>query len=130
MPDEDFNERERALQYAARLKGLSLLRTGTTYALAQYKLSDATLDEIEVYLRADDQSGPDDRGGEDDRRADLRALLKAERAMMAELAEEKRRASAKGASPNATAAALAEIRRRIAELQEEKKTGMSRGSAE
>jgi len=119
MAEEDISDRERALQYAARLKGLVLIRTGDTYALAQYKLSDATLDEIELFLGAD-EGAEDANTAEQGRRTDLRALLKAERAMMAELEQERRKASARSTEQNATENALAEIRRRIAEIQAER----------
>jgi hypothetical protein len=128
MPDDDFNERERALQYAARLKGLALMRTGETYALVQYKMTGATLDEIEACLRADGGARGGDRRSEDSRRADLRALLKAEHSMLVELEEEKRRLLARGRGDKETENALAEIRRRIAELQSEKKAGGSSGA--
>jgi hypothetical protein len=129
MPDDDFNERERALQYAARLKGLSLVRTGDTYALAQYRMTGATLDDIEAFLRADGGPRAGLRAAEGDRRADLRALLKAERTMLAELEEEKRRIIARGTGDKATETALAEIRRRIAELQAERKARTADGSS-
>lgn len=110
MPNED--EREQALRYAARLKGLSLVRTGDTFALALYAA--ATLDEIAGFLAAD--AGPD----VEDRRADLRAMLKAERALIAELEEEKRKSG--GSGHDTIEAALAEIRRKIAEIQDAKRT--------
>ena len=46
MPNED--EREQALHHAARLKGLSLVRTGDAFALAVYTA--ATLNEIADFL--------------------------------------------------------------------------------
>ena len=121
MPNEEFDEREQALHYAARLKGLSLVRTGDTFALA--KVTDATLDEIAAFLATDGNPDVDNRRAEDHRRADLRAMLKAEHALIVEFEEEKRR----GRSPSheATEAALAEIRRRIAEIQEARKTEAS-----
>jgi hypothetical protein len=84
MPNEEFDEREEALRYAAGLNGLSLVRTGDTFALAHYKLTGATLDEIAAFLGTD--------GGPERRHADLRAMLKAEHAMIAKLEEAKRTA--------------------------------------
>jgi hypothetical protein len=112
MPNED--EREQALRYAARLKGLSLVRTGDTFALALYTA--ATLDEIAAFLATD--ASPD----VEDRRADLRAMLRAERALIAELEEEKPKGDARGSGHNTIEAALAEIRRKIAEIQDAKQT--------
>lgn len=112
MPNED--EREQALRYAARLKGLSLLRAGDTFALALYTA--ATLDEIAAFLATD--AGPD----VEDRRADLRAMLKAERALIAELEEERRKSGASGSGHDTIEAALAEVRRKIAEIQDGKRT--------
>jgi hypothetical protein len=128
MADAEFDAREQALQYAARLRGLSLIRMGDTFALVDLKLSGATLDQIAAYLAAD--SGPDHHGHDDARRANLQTLLKAEHAMLAELEAEKRRASSPKADDRAaTEAALAEIRRRIAELSEERSMGAQRGPA-
>jgi hypothetical protein len=117
MPNEEFDEREQILHDAARLQGLSLLRTGDTFALVQYRIADATLDEIAAFLTADNGPAVESRRIDDNRRADLRALFKAERAMLVEFEERKRRAG--GSSDQAAAeAALAEIRRRIEELQQ------------
>jgi hypothetical protein len=113
-----FDEYEQALHHAARLRGLALVRTGDTFALVQYKVTGATLDEIAAFLQAD--RGPEI---EDHRRADLRAMLKAERLLLAELAQEKRPAGERDADQGAaTEAALAEIRRRIAEIQRSNRT--------
>ena len=60
MPDEEIDEREQVLQYAARLQGLSLLRTGDTFALVEYKINGATLDEIAAFLTADRTPALDD----------------------------------------------------------------------
>jgi hypothetical protein len=116
MSDQEFDAREESLQYAARLKGLSLMRTGETYALAEFRVRDATLDEIAAYLAAD--GGYDDASPDERRRTNLQALLKAEHAVMAELETERRKANARGNDRLATAAALAEIRRRIMELSQ------------
>jgi hypothetical protein len=113
MPNED--EREQALQHAARLRGLSLVRAGDTFALAVYTA--ATLDEIAAFLASDAPPNVDHRRVEDYRRADLRAMLKAERALIAELEAEKRKTAAH-CDHATTEAALAEIRRRIAEIQD------------
>jgi hypothetical protein len=118
MSDEDFDAREQALRYAAGLKGLALVRTGDTFALAEIKIRDATLDEIAAYLDAEDISA--DRPSPNSRRADLRALLKAEHAMLAELETARRKADAQNSDRATTEAALAEIRRRIAELSQER----------
>jgi hypothetical protein len=123
MPHEEFDERERALQYAARLKGLTLIRTGDTFALA--KITDATLDEIAAYLASDGRPEIENLPAQEQRRADLRAMLKAERALIAEIAQEKRGADMRNLDHKSTEAALAEIRRRIAEIQEAKPTETS-----
>ena len=111
------DEREQALHYAAKLRGLSLIRTGTTFALAKYVLRDASLDEVASYLAGDDDAAPAETLG--DRRANLRAMLKAERALLAEMEQVKRNASVERRDGATTESALAEIRRRIAELQNE-----------
>lgn len=120
MGDEDVDAREEALRYAAGLKGLSLVRTGDTFALAEFRLSDATLDQVAAYLAADPAEDPGDsvRGLDEHRRSDLRALLKAERAMLAELDNERRKADARSEESTTTERALAEIRRRIAKLSQ------------
>ena len=107
MPDEEIDEREQVLQYAARLQGLSLLRTGDTFALVEYKINGATLDEIAAFLTADRSPVVDNRGVEEHRRADLRAMLKAERALLVEFEEKKRAAGDRNSDPEAIAAALA-----------------------
>jgi DNA-directed RNA polymerase subunit K/omega len=108
--------REQALQYAAGLKGLTLVRSGDKYALVHYALNDASLDEVEAFLASDTEAGLDAAQG--GRRADLRAMLKAERALLVEMAD-KRETDEGGGERASTEAALAEIRRRIAELQTE-----------
>ena len=119
MTNEAPNQREQALHYAATLRGLALVRTDNKYALAEYKLTDATLDEIAAFLAADGRpgAGPGPAGG--DRRTNLRAMLKAEHALLAEIGQEKRRAGERSRDHATTEAALAEIRRRIAEMQGE-----------
>jgi hypothetical protein len=113
MPNAD--EREQALQQAARLKGLALVRTGDAFALAVYTA--ATLDEIADFLATD--SPPDTPHGrlEEQRRADLWAILRVERALIAELEEEKRKVRTGGPDHETIEAKLAEIRRRIAEIE-------------
>ena len=111
------DEREQALQYAARLRGLSLVRTGERYALAHYVITDASLDDIAAFLTADE--GGDEPGAAGDRRADLRAMLKAERALLVEIEQGTRKAAERSRERGSTEAALAEIRRRIAEIQTE-----------
>ena len=110
------DEREQALHYAARLRGLTLVRSGEKYALVQYVLDDASLDEIAAYLVSDDSD--ERRTPDGDRRADLRAMLKAERALLVELEEAQRKAG-EGARDTTAESALADIRRRIAEIQGE-----------
>jgi hypothetical protein len=114
MPNED--EREQALQHAARLKGLALVRASDGFALAVYIAP--TLDEIAAFLATDSSPGAGSDCGEDQRRADLWAMLKAERALIAELEVEKRTASTGGSDHETIEAALAEIRRRIAEIED------------
>jgi hypothetical protein len=125
MPNED--EREQALHHAARLRGLSLVRAGDTFALAVYTA--ATLDEIAAFLATDAPPNVDDRRVEDNRRADLRAMLRAERALIAELEAEKRKTNAQHCDHATTAAALAEIRRRIVEIQDAKRQDAKRTEA-
>jgi hypothetical protein len=103
------------LRHAARLKGLALVRTGDTFALAVCK--DATLEEIADFLTTRANSDVDDR------RADLRAMLRAERALIAELEAEKHKTDAPGSNHATPEAALAEIRRRIAEIQQAEQQG-------
>ena len=76
MTNEPPDQREQALHYAATLRGLSLVRTGNKYALAEYKLTDVTLDEIAAFLDVDGGPGvpPNPDGG--DRRTNLRAMLR------------------------------------------------------
>ena len=119
MTDEAPNEREQALHYAATLRGLSLVRTGNKYALAEYKLTDATLDQIAAFLDVDGNPGAGPSPAGDNRRNNLRAMLKAEHALLAEMGQEKRRAGERSRDQATTEAALAEIRRRIAEMQGE-----------
>ena len=114
MPNNEFDERERALHYAARLKGLSLLRTGDTFALA--RLTDATLDDVAAFLGSDERSDAEHGRGENGRRADLQALLRAEHALIVEFEDEKRPAGKPIAKVETTETALADIRRRIDDL--------------
>jgi hypothetical protein len=93
-----------------------LVHSGDKYALVRYELNDASLDEIEAFLASDTDAEPDTAQG--GRRADLRAMLKAERALLVQMAES--RETDQGSRERAsTEAALAEIRRRISELQTE-----------
>ena len=123
MADEHFDEREQVLQYAARLQGLSLIRTGATFALVEYKIAGATLDEIADFLTADRSAATENRRVEEQRRTDLRAMLKAERALLIEFKEQMRRGGERSSDSESTEAALAEIRRRIAELQNANQRG-------
>ncbi len=111
------DEREQALHYAARLRGLTLVRSGDKYALVRYAIADASLDDIAAFLVAEAEAAHDAAQG--DRRTDLRAMLKAERALLVEMEQQKRTAVDRGGGDTATEAALAEIRRRIAEIQNE-----------
>ena len=111
------DERVQALYYAAKLRGLSLVRSGEKFALVQYVVADASLDEIAAYLAADDGAEPP--ATLDDRRADLRAMIKAERALLAQMEQKERQAGGQNDERAATEAALAEIRRRIREIQNE-----------
>ena len=113
MPDE----RVQALYYAAKLRGLALVRSGEKFALVQYVVADASLDEIATYLAADDGAEPP--ATLDDRRADLRAMIKAERALLAQMEQKQRQAGEENDDRAATETALAEIRRRIREIQNE-----------
>jgi hypothetical protein len=117
MPSDD--EREQALQHAARLKGLALVRAGDAFALAVHIAP--TLDEIAAFLATHSSRDAGSHCGEDQRRADLWAMLKAERALIAELEVEKRKASTGGSDHETIEAALAEIRRRIAEIEDTKR---------
>jgi hypothetical protein len=114
MPNAD--ERQQALQQAARLKGLALVRTGDVFALTVYTA--ATLDEIAEFLATD--SPPDTPHGrlQEQRRADLWAILRTERALIAELEEQKRNDRSGGPGHETIEAKLAEIRRRIAEIED------------
>ena len=111
------DERVQALYYAAKLRGLSLVRSGEKFALVQYVVADASLDEIAAYLAADDGAEPPATLG--DRRADLSAMIKAERALLAQMEQKQRQAGGPNDDRAATEAALAEIRRRIREIQNE-----------
>ena len=118
MPGEVFDELEQVLHYAARLQGLSLLRTGDTFALVDYKITGATLDEIGAFLTADRSPAIENGCIAERRRADLRAMLKAERSLIVEFEKEKHTARERISNHDPTEAVLAEIRRRIAEIQE------------
>ena len=118
MRREEFGDYERALHQAARLQGLSLIRTGDTFALVEYKVTGATLNEIAVFLTDEKRSEIENRRTEETRRSDLRAMLKAERQLLAELEEEKRKSGYRKPDQETAEAALAEIRRRISEIQE------------
>ncbi|SRR5713101_2385591 len=129
---EEFDEREEALRYAARLNGLALIRTGDTFALADYKLTDVTLDEIAGFLGTDGGPEAEYRPADEYRRANLRAMLKAEHSMTAEREEEKRKAherqmaepriSQAKNSQTTTETELVAIRRRLAEIEEDQRT--------
>ena len=111
------DEREQALHYAARLRGLTLVRSGEKYALVHYALADASLDEVAAFLASED--GDERRAADGDRRTDLRAMLKAERALLVEMEQARQAAGESSRDRATTEAALAEIRRRITEMQSE-----------
>jgi hypothetical protein len=121
MPNNEFDQREEALRYAARLNGLTLIRTGDTFALADYKLTDVTLDEIAAFSAPTAAPEPN-----------IAPPRKAEHSMMAERAEEKRktheRQMAESRIPQAknsqttTETELVAIRRRLAEIEEDQRT--------
>lgn len=111
------DEREQALHYAARLRGLTLVRSGEKYALVHYVLNDASLDEIAAFLAS--ENSDERRAPDGDRRRDLRAMLKAERALLVEMEQSQHGGGERGRDRTATEAALAEIRRRITEMQGE-----------
>jgi hypothetical protein len=111
------DEREQALHYAARLRGLTLVRSGERYALVQYVLDDAGLDEIAAFLVS--ETSDERRAPDGDRRTDLRAMLKAERALLVEMEHAAQQTEEPGRDHVATEAALAGIRRRISEIQGE-----------
>lgn len=117
MPQDESGEYERALHYAARLQGLSLIQTGDTFALVDYKVTGATLDEIAAFLTSD-RSPEIESCARESRRADLRAMLKAERNLLAELKEQKLKSSKSASDHESAETTLADIRRRIAEIQE------------
>jgi hypothetical protein len=76
MTDED---REDALRYAARLRGLSLIRMAAgSFALARYECTGATLDEIEAYLGTDGSSEAEHRAQEERRQAQQQSMLDAQ----------------------------------------------------
>ena len=118
MPQADFGDYERALHHAARLQGLSLIRTGDVFALVDYKLTGASLDEIAAFLTSDRGAETENRRMEDARRIGLRAMLKAERTLLAELEQQKRKSGERSSEGESAEVALAEIRRRISEIQE------------
>ena len=97
------------------MKGLSLVRTGDAFALAIYTA--ATLDEVADFLATDRLMTLDIAAS---RRTARRpwAVLKAERALIAELEEQKRNLRAGGIDHETIEAKLAEIRRRIAEIED------------
>ena len=118
MPNAD--EREQALQQAARLKGFTLVRAGDAFALAVYTA--ATLDEIAEFLATDLPADTSHRRGEEQRLADVWTILRTERALIAELEEEKRKVRIGGPEHETIEAALSKIRRRIAEIEDTRQT--------
>jgi hypothetical protein len=117
VTDDAPDQREQALHYAATLRGLALVRIGDRYALAEYKVTDATLDQIAAFLASDGSPGAGPSPAAGDRRANLRAMLKAEHALLVEIAQENGRAAVRRRDDATTEATLAEIRRRIAKIQ-------------
>jgi hypothetical protein len=130
MPNKE-SDQEEALRYAARLNGLALIRTGDTFALANYRLTDATLDEIAGFLGSDVGSEREYCATEENRRVNLRAMLKAEHSMMTEQEDEKRKALGRRvAEPRIparnnqtmTETELIAIRYRLAEIEDGQRT--------
>ena len=125
MPNKKSDQQEETLRYAARLNGLALIRTGDTFALANYELTDVTLDEVAGFLGSNVSSEAEYRIAPENRRANLRAMLKAEHAMMTDREEEKRKScDRRGAEPRIsltkhnqtpTETELIAIRRRLTE---------------
>jgi flagellar motility protein MotE (MotC chaperone) len=80
LPQDD-DTRENNLRHAARMRGLSLIRATTGYVLVEYKLTGATLDEIERFLGTDGSREAGQRRREEQQLADktvrwLNATLK------------------------------------------------------
>jgi hypothetical protein len=67
MADEHFDECEQSCDTRRGLQGLSLVRTGDTFALVEYKAAGATLDEIAGFLTADRTTATENHGVEEQR---------------------------------------------------------------
>jgi len=130
MPNRKFDQQEEALGYAAGLNGLALIRTGDMFALANYRLTGATLDEIAGFLGTDVSSEAEYHSTQEGRRANLQAMLKAEHSMMAEREQEKRKAHRRvgesripaKTNQTITKTELIAIHRRLAEIEEDQRT--------
>jgi hypothetical protein len=80
----ESTEREDRLRYAARLKGLALIRMAEGYALAAYEFTGASLDEVEQYLGTDGSKEAAQRRAEEMAFANVRAMIEAAHEMAAE----------------------------------------------
>jgi hypothetical protein len=89
----DSAEREDRLRYAARLKGLALIRMAQGYAVAAYQFTGASLDEVEQYLGTDGSKEAAQRMAEDMALANAQAMIEAAHAMLAEGPIEKEQSS-------------------------------------
>ena len=80
----DSAEREDRLRYAARLKGLALIRMAEGYAVAAYQFTGASLDEVEQYLGTDGSKEAAQRMAEEMAVANAQAMIEAAHEMIAE----------------------------------------------
>jgi hypothetical protein len=85
----DSGEREDRLRYAARLKGLALIRMAEGYAVAAFQFTAASLDEVEQYLGTDGSKEAAQRMAEDMALANAQAMIEAANEMIAERQIEK-----------------------------------------
>jgi hypothetical protein len=88
MAMNELHEREEALRQAARMRGLSLVTTGDTFALVR---CEATLDEIEAFLGTDDYREAEYRRAEELKLANREAMLKAQVEMIRRVEAETQR---------------------------------------
>jgi hypothetical protein len=80
----DSAEREDRLRYAARLKGLALIRMAQGYAVAAVQFTAASLDEVEQYLGTDGSKEAAQRMAENMALANAQAMIEAAHEMLAE----------------------------------------------
>jgi hypothetical protein len=81
--------REDDLRYAALTRGLALIHTATGYALAEYKLTGASLDDVERYLGTDGSSEARQRDADERRQRDHEHWTKVTIAALEKRAEER-----------------------------------------